>query len=366
MALKLDSTPQKDGFRMPGEFESHQGCWMLWPERGDTWRNGGKPAQKAFTAVAQAIAAFEPVTVGVNAGQYENARARLPHSVRVVEISHNDAWMRDTGPTFVINDAGAVRGVAWDFNAYGGLNGGLYFPWDQDRKINRKVMEIENVDWYRAPLILEGGAIHVDGQGTLLTTEECLLNPNRNPQLSREDIQTQLRQYLNVQKMIWLPRGVMLDETDGHIDELVCFARPGEVLLTWTDDTSDPQYPVSKEALDILKGSTDARGRSFTVHKLHQPGPLYMTAAESRGIDYDEDAEPRRAGDRLAGSYINFYIANGGVVVPLFDDPFDRPALSRIAAVFPERKVVGVPGREILLGGGCVHCITQQQPKGTA
>ncbi len=151
MAKTVNSTPEKDGYRMPGEYEHHKGCWMLWPERADTWRNGGKPAQKAFAEVAKAISEFEPVTVGVNATQYDNARTLLPDDVRVVEISQNDSWMRDMGPTFVVNDKGDVRGVDWDFNAYGGFNGGLYFPWDQDKKISRKVMEIENIDRYKAP-----------------------------------------------------------------------------------------------------------------------------------------------------------------------------------------------------------------------
>ncbi len=364
MAKTINSTPGKDGYRMPGEYEHHQGCWMLWPERTDTWRNGGKPAQQAFVEVAKAISRFELVTICVNAGQHDNARTLLPDDVRVVEISQNDSWMRDMGPSFVVNEKGDVRGVDWDFNAYGGFNGGLYFPWDQDKKIRRKVMEIENIDRYRAPLIMEGGSIHVDGEGTLLTTKECLLNDNRNPHLSKEEIEAYLIQYLNIEKIIWFPRGIILDETDGHVDDLVCFVRPGEVMLTWTDDESDPQYEISKEALEILENSTDAKDRKFKIHKLYQPGPMYMTREESEGIDYDEDAEPRNAGDRLAGSYINFYIANGGVVVPLFDDPYDEPAMELIAKVFPGREIIGVPGREILLGGGCVHCITQQQPSG--
>ncbi|MCP4151364.1 MAG: agmatine deiminase, partial [bacterium] len=199
MAKTVNSTPEKDGYRMPGEYEQHKGCWMLWPERTDTWRNGGKPAQQAFAEVAKAISEFEPVTVGVNATQYDNARTLLPDDVRVVEISQNDSWMRDMGPTFVVNDKGDVRGVDWDFNAYGGFNGGLYFPWDQDRKISRKVMEIENIDRYRAPLIMEGGSIHVDGEGTLLTTEECLLNEYRNPHLSKVELEEYLIQYLNIE-----------------------------------------------------------------------------------------------------------------------------------------------------------------------
>ena len=181
MTRTLATDPRRDGYRMPGEFEPHAGCWMLWPERPDNWRLGGKPAQLAFAAVAAAIAGSEPVTVGVSARQFANARRLLPPAVRVVEISSNDAWMRDVGPTFVVNDRGGIRGVDWMFNAWGGLQGGLYFPWDQDDAVAQKVLEIEGRDRYRAPFVLEGGAIHVDGQGTLITTEECLLNPNRNP-----------------------------------------------------------------------------------------------------------------------------------------------------------------------------------------
>ena len=171
---------------MPAEFERHAGCWMLWPERTDNWRCGAKPAQAVFAAIAAAIAGAEPVTVGVSAAQFQNARARLPPEVRVVEISSNDAWMRDCGPTFVIDAKGRRRGVDWTFNAWGGLDGGLYFPWDRDDEVAQKVLEFEGADRYRTSFVLEGGAIHVDGQGTCLTTEECLLNPNRNPDSNAE------------------------------------------------------------------------------------------------------------------------------------------------------------------------------------
>lgn len=183
----LPGTPRSDGFYMPGEFEPHAQTWMLWPERPDNWRNGAKPAQRAWVAVASAIAQFEPVTVGVNNDQYENARNLLPEDVRVIEISSNDAWARDCGPTFVVNDQGLVRLVDWRFNAWGGLYDGLYFPWDKDQLVARKIAEIEQVDRYSAPLVMEGGSIHVDGEGTVLTTEECLLSPGRNPELSRRD-----------------------------------------------------------------------------------------------------------------------------------------------------------------------------------
>lgn len=349
---------------MPGEFEPHAGCWMLWPERTDNWRDGARPAQAAYAAVASAIARFEPVTVGVSARQFLIARHRLPPAVRLVELSSNDAWMRDCGPTFVVNDHGNVRGVDWEFNAWGGLDGGLYFPWDQDNLVARKVLDLERLDRYKADMVLEGGSIHVDGQGTLLTTEECLLNPNRNPGLDRSQIEQRLRDYLGVEKVIWLPRGVVQDETSGHVDNLCSFLRPGVVVLTWTDDPSDPQYEVSHEAFEVLAAARDARGRLLEVHRLHQPDPVYIRTEEAEGVDPVEGTLPRRAGDRLAASYVNFYLANGAVILPTFGDAHDADAATRLEALCPDRQVVPVPTREILLGGGGIHCITLQQPLG--
>lgn len=362
MSSTLTRTPAADGYWMPGEFEPHEGTWMLWPERPDNWRLGAGPAQAAFVAVARAIGAFEPVTVGASADQYLFARAALPSAVRVVEISNNDCWMRDTGPTFVVDAAGGRRGVDWIFNAWGGLDGGLYFPWDQDDLVARKVLEIEGAGRYRAPLVMEGGAVHSDGQGTLLVTEQCLLNPNRNPGLSRARIEQLLCAYLGGEQVVWLGEGVVDDETDGHIDNLACFARPGEVCLAFPDNRRDPQWQVSSDALERLATARDARGRRFKVHKLPMPGPLKTRATEAAGVQQREGTRPRAAGTRLAASYANFYLCNGGVVVPLLDARTDATALAQLRRVFPERRVVGVPGREILLGGGNIHCITQQVP----
>jgi len=336
---------------------------MLWPERPDNWRLGAKPAQAAFTEVARAISRFEPVTMCVSADQFRNARRMLPPDVRVVEMTSNDAWMRDCGPSFVVDGRSGLRGIQWQFNAWGGLEGGLYFPWDQDALVAYKVLEIERVDRYLAPLVLEGGSIHVDGEGTCLTTEECLLNPNRNPTLTREQIEEYLKVYLNVEKVIWLPHGVYHDETSGHIDNLCCFIQPSVVALNWTDDTDDPQWGISQEAFEILAGVLDARRRKFQIHKIHQPDPILIEKEEAEGVDIIEGTLPRQAGDRLAGSYVNAYLANGGVIVPQFNDPHDEVALTAFKTLCPERQVVGVPAREILLGGGNIHCITQQQPQ---
>jgi agmatine deiminase len=223
MPQTLETTPAADGFRMPGEFERHDGCWMLWPERPDVWRLSGKPAQRAFASVATAIATSEPVTVGASAQSFRTARSALPAAVRVVELSSNDAWMRDVGPTFVVDANQNLRGVDWEFNAWGGKKGGLYRNWERDAAVAEKVLEVERRDRYMSPFVMEGGAIHVDGQGTVLTTEECLLNKNRNPSLDVGSIEILLHEYLGASTVIWLGKGVPNDETDGHIDELCCF-----------------------------------------------------------------------------------------------------------------------------------------------
>jgi agmatine deiminase len=362
LSATLTSTPAADGYRMPAEFEPHSGCWMAWPERPDNWRLGAKPAQGAYAAVAEAINLSEPVTVAVSDAQYEHCRALLSGSIRVVELSTDDAWMRDTGPTFLVDGNGGRRGVDWRFNAWGGLSGGLYFPWDRDERVAGKVLEIEGAERYRAPLVLEGGSIHVDGQGTVISTEECLLNRNRNPELSREQIERTLLEYLGAERMIWLGRGVYDDETDGHVDNLACFARPGVVLLSWSEDESDPQHAISRDAQERLETATDARGRSLEVIRLPAPGPITITDEEAAGVDRVDGSRPRRGGDRLAASYANFYIATKRVVFPLLDERYDEQAGEILRGCFPDHEVIGVPAREILLGGGNIHCITQQVP----
>ncbi|MBF7122440.1 agmatine deiminase [Pediococcus pentosaceus] len=360
----LDSTPKKDGYRMPGEFEEHSGAYMLWPQRPDNWRNGGKPAQQTFAKVAEAISKFEHVTVGVNDDQYANARNMLSDDVEVIEISNDDSWIRDCGATFVKNDQGDLRAVDWTFNAWGGLVDGLYFPWDKDDRVAQKMAELEGTDRYRLDdFVLEGGSIHVDGEGTLITTEECLLSEGRNPQLSREQIEEVLKEHLNLEKIIWLKKGIYLDETNGHVDNIANFVKPGVVALAWTDDENDPQYKISKENLEILENATDAKGRKLKVVKMYVPKPILITKAESEGVDAVDGTLPRTEGERLAASYINYYTANGGIVFPLFNDPMDEKAKATLKELYPDREIIGVPAREILLGGGNIHCITQQVPK---
>lgn len=353
---------------MPAEWAEHQQTWMLWPQRTDNWRLGAKPAQTAFTRVALTIARFEPVVMGVQADQYENAYNRLQHpNIRVIELSSDDAWARDTGPTFVFNQQGQQVGLDWEFNAWGGFQGGLYFPWQRDDQVARKILQLEKCPRVRTQgLVLEGGAFHVDGEGTLVTTEECLLNPNRNPHLNKAEIEAELERYLGVKRIIWLPEGLYNDETDGHVDNFCCFIRPGEVALAWTDDDQDPNFSRCQAALEVLQATRDAQGRALKIHKLHLPSPLYATAEECEGVDAVEGTQARDSGTRLAASYINFLIVNGGVIAPRFEVPEDDAAEATLKQLFPDREVVMLPGREILLGGGNIHCITQQQPRARA
>ncbi|MEE4219183.1 MAG: agmatine deiminase [Xanthomonadales bacterium] len=353
--------PVNDGFHMPGEHEPHAEMWMAWPERPDNWRFGAKPAQKCFVEVAEAIAEVTPVTMAVSASQYDNARSRLPEHIRVVEMTANDSWMRDIGPTYVVNGKGERRGIDWEFNAWGGLVDGLYFPWDRDNQVAQKICEIHRDDSYKAGIVLEGGSIHTDGDGTLYTNEECLLHESRNPELGKEEIEQVLKDHLGVEKVIWLPNGLYNDETNGHIDNLMHIVKPGEVVLSWCDDENDPQYAISQEAYRVLSEETDARGRKLKIHKIHIPGPLYISEEEAIGIDIADGME-REAGERLAGSYANFLITNGRIILPLLDIEYDDHAREVLQEAFPDYEIVGVDAHEILLGGGNIHCITQQVP----
>ncbi|KAJ0436700.1 putative agmatine deiminase [Helianthus annuus] len=369
-----EGSPDLHGFRMPAEWEPHSQTWLGWPERPDNWRHHGVYGQSAFAKVASAISKFEPVTVCASPSQWVNARKQLPPDVRVVEMSMNDCWFRDTGPTFVVREEGKsgpgtveqnVAGIDWNFNSWGGIDDGCYIDWSLDLLVARKILSMERVPRFPQSIILEGGSIHVDGEGTCLTTEECLLNKNRNPNLTKEQIEDVLKAYLGVTKIIWLPYGLYSDDdTNGHIDNMCCFVKPGVVLLSWIDDESDPQHGRAAEALTVLSNSTDANGRKFEVIKLHVPGPLYMTDEEAAGFVPGGDAKPRLPNTRLAATYVNFYICNGGIIAPQFGDPKrDEEAVRVLSRAFPDRNVVTIEGaREIVLGGGNIHCITQQQP----
>ena len=358
-----EKTPAAEGYWMPAEFEPHEATWLLWPERTDNWRDGARPAQEAVLKVAAAIGQFEPVNLGVSPPHFDEVRSITPPGVQAASIEYDDIWVRDIGPTFVVAEQrDTLRSIQWHFNAWGGL----YKPYTRDltvpREISSDAFGREMRDRYAAPIVLEGGAIHVDGQGTVLLTEECVLNPNRNPGMTREHVEAILRDYLGVNQFIWLGKGVFNDETSGHVDNLACFVSPGRVCLSWTDDKRDPQYAISLDAWERLNDARDAHGRRLEVFKVPMPAPLYMTEEEVRGLVPSESMKRRYAGDRLAASYVNFYMANGGIVMPLLDPRTDEQAAEVLRRACPDRLIVGVPAREILLGGGGIHCITQQIP----
>lgn len=358
----LHSEPMNDGFLMPAEFSQHYGCIMIFPHRRDSWQYGAYNARKAFAEVITTISKSEKVIVCARYDDYDAARFLLPDNVKIIEMESDDSWARDVAPTFVTN-ATTIRGIDWGFNAWGGLVDGLYFPWDKDNKMARKLCDLLDVDTYdKRDFILEGGSIHTDGEGTLITTEACLLSKGRNPDLTKNEIAEKLKNALGIEKIIWLKSGIYLDETNEHVDNICAFTAPGEVVLAWTDDKTDPQYEMSKSCLDILENSTDAKGRKLKVHKLPLPKPVCITAEECKGLD-DLNGEPTRTpGERLAASYVNFYISNGAVICPQFGDDNDKTAIDILSGLFPDREVIGIYARDILIGGGNIHCITQQIP----
>lgn len=362
----LNTIPSADGFRMPAEYEKHLGCVMIWPVREGSWTNKGAEAQIAFAQIARAIACSEKLFMLCNPGDYEKVCNEFKDdgNISVHVVRTDDAWARDTGPTCVINDDGIVRGIDWTFNAWGGDFDGLYAHYENDDLVAQNVCEILNIDFYNArPFVLEGGSIHSDGEGTVLVTEACLLSKGRNPDLSKTEIEERLKQYLGAEKIIWLPRGIDGDETNEHVDNVCAFVKPGEVVLAWTDDQDDMQWIPSNESLKVLENETDARGRRFIVHKLPIPKkPVCITAEEISSMTFEEGEDTREPGERLAASYVNFYISNDGIILPQFGDDNDVVAVNILKELFPERKVYPIPARPIIVGGGNIHCITQQIP----
>lgn len=338
--------PRELGFKMPAEWENHAATFIEWPVRESLcWPENHRQVCLGYSRIAKAIAKFEPVIMLVNFRDFEEARAMCGPGVQLMEIEHNDSWMRDNGPTFLVNEIGQVAGVNWKFNAWGEK----YFPWDLDDQVAPKLLKKLGIASFDAPIVLEGGSIHVDGEGTLLTTEECLLNKNRNPNLDREDITELLKGFLGIDKIIWLKRGLFGDETDGHIDNVACFAGSGKVLLQTCKDSQDPNYEISQENLQILSNAVDAQGRSIEIIEIPQPKADY----------YKEN--------RLTLSYLNFYFVNKGIILPTFGNGFeetDQVAMETLQRVFPDREVVAVDGMLLVREGGNVHCITQQMPSG--
>ncbi len=341
MAEASDATPLEAGFRMPAEWERHAGWWMAWPERPDLWGESVPETQRAYARVARAIAAFEPVTMIASPGGVSEAAKLCGPFVDTLALPIDDAWLRDTGPAFLVRDDGARAASAWHFNGWGGS-----FPrFEQDAELAKRLCEHLGLPLRHADLRLEGGAVSVDGEGTILTTESCVLHPNRNPGMTRLEAERELCHALGASKVIWLP-GELSDGdcTDGHIDGLACFARPGLVLLETLTDPASERSKILRENRRALQGATDARGRELEI------------------IEMEDAWQAENRGDTFCISYINFYVANGGVVMPAYDAPGDEPARRIIEKAFPSRHVVQVDVRDIAIGGGGIHCITQQQP----
>jgi agmatine deiminase len=332
------TTPRDAGFSMPPEWAPHAACLMAWPSRQELWMELLEEAKREYAEVARAIAAFEPVIMVCGPGSEREVRERCGTGVEPLPIPIDDSWMRDSGPIFVTDERGRVAAVRFRFNGWGER-----FTHERDSAAPPRVLAHLGIPMFEAPFVLEGGSILVDGEGTVLTTEMCLLHENRNPGMSREQIEQGLRDHLGVDTVVWLPYGMFADTgpnaTDGHIDGVAQYVAPGHVLLLVPSDPADDDHDFGRANLARLEASCDAAGRSFTVSRLDPP-----------------------AGARL--SYANCYFANGGVIVPVAGDERDAVALARIAEVFPDREVVPVPGNAIASGGGGPHCITQQIPVG--
>ena len=391
------STPAADGFYMPAEFARQDRVWMGWPYRSDTWAHGAKPAQAQYAEIARAIAEFTPVVMCVNQADFANCKAQFAddENVTVIEMSTDDAWFRDTGATFVINGKGDKRACHWHFNAYGGLIDGLYFPWNKDEQVAEKMAELSYCRRYRPDyMILEGGAITVDGEGTLVVTDQCPLSPGRTASAVLADeededttwpayakkfepyseelrayMEEELKQYLGVEKVIWVKEGIDPHETNGHIDDVAAFIAPGVMACIWTDDPDYPFYDQCHAAYETLSCAVDAQGRQIKVYKLPLPAnPLYMDQASCDSIDADENAKPRVADEPLITSYMNYLVTNKGVIVPQYGDVNDQLAVDTLQGIYDEvwgkdvYKCIGVRSDQVVYGGGNIHCITQQEP----
>ena len=321
---------------MPAEWEPHERTIMGWPCRRELWGELLGQARADYAEVANAIAAFEPVLMIANAGaDADGARAACGAGVEVVELPLDDSWLRDCGPIYVRHSGNGRRAVHFRFNAWGEK----FPPWDQDAEVGARIARWLGDEVIEAPLVLEGGSICVDGDGTLVTTEQCLLNPNRNPSLDREQIEATLRHYLGVARIVWLGQGLVEDrDTDGHVDLIAAFISPSQILLQ-TVPEDNPNYEHCLENRRRLE--------SAGIRVTELPFLPYATVA----------------GELVAVSYLNFYLANGGVIVPVSGADADEPALAVIAAAYPDREVVPVAGALLAYGGGGPHCITQQVPR---
>ena len=333
--------PIDDGFYMPAEWARHTCTWMAWPCRKGMWSDE-QATRRSYADVANTIARFEPVKILMQSRHVDDARGLLGDNVEIITMEIDDSWARDTGPNFLINNKGELAGSCWEFNAWGNK----YDPYDQDALIGSRILEIEKARIYPSELIAEGGGITVDGEGTIITTECCFPNSNRNPDWSRQEIEDELCRTLGAEKVIWIPGDVEEVETDGHIDGAAAFIKPGVVLLEIASDPSDPRYYVGQQHIAALTGQVDAKGHSLQLEFIYEGS-------------YDNVKSTKDC-----RSYINSYLANDAVIVPGYgDSKRDQIAVDTFQRLFPEREIVQVQIEAIAEGGGGIHCITQQQPE---
>jgi len=340
-----DPCPARDGYAMPAEWATHARTWMCWPCRAEAWGGpeGLLRAKQASARVARAISSFEPVIIAARPGDAGEAKLATQGKTAIFEVPLDDSWARDIGPTFLTAPGIGRAAVQWQFNAWGNK----YHPWTEDAQFATRAARLSEVRTYAAPLVCEGGAIHSDGEGTLLTTEQCLLNTNRNPHLDRQQVEERLALFTGARRVLWLGEGFSDDETDGHVDNIACFVAPGRVLVGVPSSRSHPDYEPVMEAIRRLGAARDAQGRPIEIVELEQP----------RNIGGDWRGRPVQA------SYVNFYLANGGLVMPGFDDPNDERARAVLADCFAGRDILQIQALDIVEGGGGIHCITQQEPE---
>ena len=327
---------------MPAEWEPHARCMMAWPARAELWGAALDDAERDYAAIAAAIAGREPVLMLARPDAADRARALCGAAVEVAEAELDDSWLRDTGPIFVRAADGALVGVDFDFNGWGEK----YVPYAADAALARCVLELVGVPRVAAGFVLEGGAIGVDGEGTVVTTESVLLHPSRNPALSRAELEAGLARHLGARRVIWLAGGLVEDrDTDGHVDNVCHFLGPARVIVQTAPDPASPNHATCAENVRRLHAARDARGRQLEV-------------IEMPHLPYVPGCDPP-----VAAPYLNFYLADGAVIVPVIGAPTDAAALDLLAAALPDREVVAVPGARLARGGGGVHCVTQQQPR---
>lgn len=348
------TTPSKLGYYMPAEWRRHEATWLSWPKDPETWPDRVPQAQDIFIQMMRALAPNEIVNLLVNDADAEKlvrARCDFPgaENIRCHQIETVDSWIRDYGPNFLVSDETGVGGAYndWIFNAWGNK----YEELKKDDSIPARLESILNMSRFEPGIVMEGGSIEVNGFGCVLTTEQCLLNPNRNPQLSRGEIEQYLKSYLGVMKVLWLGEGIVGDDTDGHIDDIARFVAPNVIVTVVEDDPDDANYELLQDNLMRLQKMTDANDRPFEIETLPMPGIVGGESTDNRNLD------------RLPASYANFYIANEVVLAPIFGHANDARALESLQRLFKNRRVVGINCEALVWGMGTLHCVTQQQPK---